>query len=203
MEISTLLLKKEELPILYDRCFEIPIHPALLDPRLSFDPGIAQHVFPKAAEEWYKDLKKYTKGVKDSGNKKWIQNIFLKEKPNISSKNGHQVLDVVWQDDVSTDSNGFASALSISRNSGGTLYYTGDRASQDFLSFDGNKYMRFPREKIKAFGIEEINHEDLHGVKIKKYSHHNIDNYPGALFLRNWAIEYMNEIFRRYPTFFT
>ena len=29
------------------------------------------------------------------------------------------------------------------------------------------------------------------------YAQHNIDHYPGALFLRNWAILYMNEVFKQ------
>ena len=28
------------------------------------------------------------------------------------------------------------------------------------------------------------------------YAQHNVDSYPGALFLRNWAILYMNEVFK-------
>ena len=37
MKIEDLLLKKEELPIVGDTCFMIPIHPRLLDPSIKID----------------------------------------------------------------------------------------------------------------------------------------------------------------------
>jgi len=37
MNLEQLFLKKEELPILYKTCFEIPIHPKLLDENLRID----------------------------------------------------------------------------------------------------------------------------------------------------------------------
>ena len=41
-------------------------------------------------------------------------------------------------------------------------------------------------KKIVSIGEHE-------GVRVYTYNQHNIDNYPGALFLRNWVILYLSE----------
>ena len=75
MELEKLFLKKEELPILNGNFFQIPIHPKLLTNEVKIDETIANKVFPKAAQEWYGDLKKYVKTLKDESIKEWINNI--------------------------------------------------------------------------------------------------------------------------------
>ncbi|MBI2056821.1 hypothetical protein HYT91_01050 [Candidatus Pacearchaeota archaeon] len=82
MELEKLFLTKQELPILYKNCFQIPIHPKLLDENVKIDNLIAQRLFPKVAEEWYKDLKNYSPETNQE--KEWIKKVFLKNKPKIT-----------------------------------------------------------------------------------------------------------------------
>lgn len=184
MELEELFLKKEELPILYKTCFQIPIHPKLLDPSLNIDTLIAKRIFPDVAQDWYEDLKKYN--PEDKQEKEWIDNVFLKEKPVIEKQFNHQIMNF-WQDDTNIEKNGFVSCFSISRNAGGSIYFD----EEDFNCRSiGKAYIHFSDEKYKEFKPEG---ED----NLFVYSSHNIDHYPGALFLRNWAIKYMNEVFRQ------
>ncbi len=183
MILEELFLKKEELPILHETCFQIPIHPKLLDNNLRIDEAIAQRIFPKVAKEWYTELKEYH--PEDDKKKEWIDNVFLKEKPNIEKHFNHQIFNF-WQDDVNFMDNGLVQCFSISRNAGGSLYFNKDEFNcQSF----GNLYIRFSEDKKKEFQFEKN--------KIYVYSSHNIDHYPGALFLRNWAIKYMNKVFKQ------
>jgi hypothetical protein len=184
MDIEQLFLRKEELPILHENCFQVPIHPKLLDSTLRIDETIAQRIFPKVAQEWYEELKKYS--PKDNQIKEWIDNFFLKEKPIIEKQFNHQMILGFWQDDINTSENGFVTNFSISRNAGGSLYFNED---EDNCQSWGILYMKFSEDKKKEFQFDKN--------KIYVYSSHNIDHYPGALFLRNWAIEYMNEVFKQ------
>ena len=182
MELEQLFLRKEELPIFYKNCFEIPIHPRLLDPTIQIDKSIAQRIFPQVAEEWYEDLRKYS--PEDKQEKEWIEGVYLKEKPVIEKHYNHQMLNF-WQDDVDLADNGFITCFSISRNAGGSIYFNKDDLNCESFGFH---YIKFSEEKKKEFQFNEN--------KIYVYSSHNIDHYPGALFLRNWAIKYMNEVFK-------
>ena len=47
MELEKLFLRKEELPILHETCFQIPIHPRLLNPDLEIEESIARKNIPK------------------------------------------------------------------------------------------------------------------------------------------------------------
>lgn len=184
MKLEELFLKKEELPIFYENCFQIPIHPRLLDQNIEIDESIARRIFPEVAEEWYEDLKKYS--PEDAQRKEWINRVFIKEKPKITRVYNHQILNEFWQDDVNFMDNGLVQCFSINRNAGGSIYFNKDEYNcQSF----GELYIKFSEDKKKEFKFEEN--------KIYVYSSHNIDHYPGALFLRNWAIKYMNEVFKQ------
>ena len=184
MELERLFLKKEELPISNETGFEIPIHPKLLDSNLKIDISIAQKIFPKVAEDWYNDLSKYI--PEDLEKRNWIKRVFLKEKPIIKKHYNHQILNEFWEDDVNFMENGLVQCFSISRNAGGSLYFNPEQYNcQSF----GELYIKFSEEKKKEFEFEED--------KIYVYDSHNIDHYPGALFLRNWAIKYMDEVFKQ------
>lgn len=102
-----------------------------------------------------------------------------------------------WQCNYQLDDNGFAGALSISRNYGGTLYLNRtDMGCEDYISFGKGKpsrYVKFTREKAMEFMIPGRSSEK--SIVANVYGEHNIDYYPGALFLRNWAINYMNMAF--------
>jgi len=202
MDIEKLLLTKEELPILYETCFIIPIHPKMLDPSIRLDLRVAQQVFSQVAVEWYGELNKYVETLASEQTKSWIKEVFLNKKPRVKRESGKQVLNTAyWRDDVGTGQNGFAHSLCISRNSGGSLYFSQDRSNVESISLDGDdEYIKFSKEKIREFAFEV--REDLNIAKLNIYGQHNIDSYPGALFLRNWAIDYINGIFVRHHELF-
>lgn len=203
MEIEKLMLKKEEIPILYKNCFQVPIHPRLLDSHVEIDESIARKVFPRAAKEWYEELAEYSKILEEKNTKRWIDEVFLKKKPKIKKEYGYQMVDTLyWRDDIFTNDNGFAHSLSISRNAGGTLYFNrNDFNCEAFAPFDASYgYIRFSRDKCQEFGIkykDKMFGNNLEGAKVNVYGTHNVDYYPGALFLRNWAILYLNEAMKQ------
>lgn len=199
MELKDLMLKKEEIPILHENCFQVPIHPKLLNPNIKIDENLARKVFPKVAHEWYEELKEYSNKLEDKDTKNWIDRVFLKKKPRIKKEYSYQVLDTLlhWEDRVFTSENGFANLLSISRDAGGSLYFQKDNFDcRRFCSFDSpTEYIRFSKDKSLEFNIEDkiITGKGFEGIYLHVYASHNIDYYPGALFLRNWAINYLNE----------
>jgi hypothetical protein len=190
MELDDLLLTKKELPILYGNCFIIPIHPKLLSDGISIDPKIANRVFPQVAAEWYDDLKEYVGNLGEGETKTWIKTVFLKETPKITESYGHQVIKPgVWEDNVWTKENGLAHCLSIDRNAGGSLYI------MEHPELIMLPYVNFTPKKFKEFDTGEMDQDNA--VTSHMYGQHNIDHYPGALFLRNWAILYLNEVFKQ------
>jgi hypothetical protein len=199
MLLENLILKKEEIPILHGACFQVPIHPKLLDTNIKLNENIAREVFPKATEEWYNDLIVYSKTLEDRNTKRWIDEVFLKKKPKIIKEYSYQMLDTLyWRDEIFNSKNGFASSLSISRNAGGSLYFKrGELSCEEFARFNGSTgYIQFSKDKALEFGFENKViklREGVSGVMVHVYTSHNIDYYPGALFLRNWAIFYINE----------
>ncbi|MFH0868915.1 MAG: hypothetical protein V1839_01680 [archaeon] len=201
MKLDDLLLKKEELPIrtiegtLSNPVFTVPIHPKLLSPDVKIDSIIASKVFSRAAKEWYTDLNNAIKNANDA-DRTWIKDVFLKKKAYAKLYGGNYILTGTgWQDDVLTNENGFATSLSISRNSGGTLYL--DPNSK--FEFVHKLYVRFSPEKFREYRCENFNPDKdcSQGTWTYVYSKHNIDYYPGALFLRNWAILYLNEAMKQ------
>lgn len=189
MELEQLFLRKEELPILYKSCFQVPIHPKLLDKDIKIDETIAQRLFPQVAEEWYEDLKNYS--PESNLEKEWIDNLFLKEKPEITKHFDHQIVNKIWRDDVNFMDNGLVQCFSICRNAGGSIYFRED--DNNCESLIPNMYMKLLEEKAKEFEYKKVGEYSIARV----YSQHNVDAYPGALFLRNWAVMYMNEVFRQ------
>jgi len=186
MEISQLLLTKEELPILHDSCFQIPIYLKLLNPDIKINPSIAKDIFPKVAEGWRNDLMKHISQEKDLGKKEWYENVFLKGHKEITKRNDSQFFGT-WEDEIQLADNGLVVGFSISRNAGGSLYFNKD---DDLCQSFGKPYIKFLEEKAKEFQFEKN--------RFFVYSPHNIDYYPGALFLRNWAMNYMNEVLQEF-----
>jgi hypothetical protein len=184
MELEKLFLAKTELPILHDNCFQIPIHPKLLDSNIKIREEIAREIFPQVAEEWKNDLKDYLPLERDLEKRKWYEEVFLKKREKIIRKNFSQFFGI-WEDNTQTLDNGFVCGFSISRNAGGSLYF--NQEEMNCQSF-GNIYIKFSEDKRKEFENEN--------KRIWTYAPHNIDYFPGALFLRNWAIKYMNEVFK-------
>lgn len=159
MKLNDLLLKKEELPILHETCFQIPIHPKLLDPKIKINEDIAKDIFPQVAEEWSKELEK-------------------NKLPNYDNL-------------IKFGDNGLVTGFQISRDFGGNIYF--DEEDSSCKNGIPNRYILFSEEKAKEFEYKKL------GGKISiayNYANGNINDYPGALFLRNWAIKYMNEVFK-------
>ena len=191
MDLEQLLLQKEELPILRETSFIVPIHPVLLRPDIKLNPSLAHQVFPQAAAEWYADLAAYTEGLADGQTKNWYKEVFQREKPIVAKEHRRQTLRGAWQDDIVKTETGFAYGLSISRDGGGSLYF--NKEDQCCLRGIFPKLVNFTPEKFKAYAVpNEPFPVDLLGAIAYAYGHHNIDYYPGALFLRNWAILYLN-----------
>jgi len=207
MKIEDILLKKEELPILNETYFQIPIHPKLLEISTTINTNIAKNMFEMAADEWYDDLKEYAAIVEEKpGNvgestKKWLERVYLKEKPKITEKYGMQTIESLgWESGVLVQTNGFARSLSISRDFGGTLYYNpsfSQMSGTAFVPLEDSETIKFSEEKIKEFSYRIYHDNQLKGGEMHVYNDHNIDNYPGALFLRNWAILYLNEAMKQ------
>jgi len=199
MKIEDILLKKEEIPILNECFFQMPIHPRLLDRSIMLDPKLANKLFPNAAQEWYIDLKEYEKTIEDESTKKWLNDVFLKEEPQIKEEYGIQYLrDGRWEDRVERADNGFARCFMINRDVGGSMFFNNDRSCEAFVSFDGtDDFLRFSKEKITEFAKEIKDYGDFKGGNLHVYGLHNVDAYPGALFLRNWAILYLNEAMKQ------
>lgn len=189
MKLDDLLLKKKEIPILHKSCFQIPIHPKLLDNKISIKESVANEVFEKVVFDWYNDLNDYIKSENDELCREWIENVYLKEKPKIEKVNNRQFFGV-WEDNVWFSENGFVSGFSINRNAGGSIYFN-DNDFNCEASVPG-AYLKFSEEKSREFSVKKIGEFNRAYI----YASHNVDGYPGALFLRNWAIMYMNEIFK-------
>ena len=192
MQLEELLLRKEELPISHETRFVVPIHPSLLRSDIRLNPNLAKQVFRQAAEEWYADLTVYTERLENGKTKSWHQEVFLREPPKVSTNQyGRQtILNGMWGDLVQVSETGFVHGLSISRDAGGSLYYNNDdlQSCRDYIH---PQIVLFSPEKFDAYAIKKF--PDNEGVFAHTYGHHNVDYYPGALFLRNWSMLYLNE----------
>ncbi len=202
MKLEELMLTKKEIPLLYETCFQVPIHPKLLSPDVKIGQEIARETFRKAAQEWYDELKIYSETLTDPEIKKWINSVFLKKRPSIKNEYGHQVLSTLnWQDDFFMLDNGFVKSFTINRNFGGSLYINREELhGREFVPFDDTSgYIRFSKEKVIEFAAEAKvwDIERRQGATVYIYGQHNVDNYPGALFLRNWALLYLNEAMKQ------
>jgi hypothetical protein len=178
MDIEQLCLKREELPILgnvHKIFFQIPIHPKLLNNSINIDMTIAQRIFPQVIKEGYKHL------IKDvnfnNEEREWTSTLFLER----------DLIDIK-RSKVFFMNNGFVNKFSIDNDKGGTLYFNNQKLNYKSYALT---FIKFSEEKYKEFSIED----DVDSLFV--YSHENINTYPKALFLRNWAIEYMNEVFRQ------
>ena len=191
MSIENLLLTKEEVPIISGSHFIIPIHPMLLRKDMVIDKNLAYSVFPQAAEEWYTELTEYVSTLENGKEKTWINDVFLKGKPEVKEERGRLTVYPLkfWQALVETMENGFATVLSINRNVGGSLFLPPDDKKQHISPV----IVKFSPEKFKAYEAEDIGLDSSLGAYSYAYDQHNIDNYQGALFLRNWAMLYVNE----------
>lgn len=198
MKIEDLLLTKEEIPIIHETAFYLPIHPMLLDPAIMLDPNLARKVFPRAAEEWHEDLSKHTEALPEGQTKRWYLETFLSKSPKVTEEERFQKLNVCgWRGEFFPDKNGFAGGLSVTRNSGSLYFDKGDLQCTLTLCPESNRDLMFTLEKRKRFGYKDklMTNDSLTFIHV--YGRHNVDYHPAALFLRNWAILYLNEAMRQ------
>ena len=191
MKLEEVLLRKEELPIVGENRFQVPVHPSLLKEDVVFDARIASALFSTAAHEWYSDLREYVQTLPENTpderlRKNWITESYLDKPVEIIRENGRQRLRF-WEDLVGCDDRGFVTCFDISRNAGGSLYLGNDFEREQFAFA---KLVKFNDDKKKRYSIDKM------GMKMNMYSMHNVDYYQGALFLRNWAMLYLNEALR-------
>ena len=192
MGIDSCILSKEEVKIIESGNFYIPIHPKLIDPNVSINPDLARNVFEKSAYEWYEDLIRHYDLVSDKTEKNFIKREFLDLFSGVSNKDGELcLLNGVWKNIFGLSDNGFADTLSISRNSRGSLYFNKIDSCEYFIPLNGmeNRYFKIGKEKALEFCYDKF--IDSPG-KIYTYNKHNVENFPSALFLRNWALNYVN-----------
>ncbi len=190
MKLEEVLLRKEELPIIGENRFQVPIYPSLLKEDVVFDTTMAAQVFPWAAKEWYDDLTIYARNLPESSSqekekKRWLQESYLDKPVKVVRENGRQIVTPpgFWEDLVGCDKRGFATHFSISRNAGGSLYLGNDFEREQFAFA---KLVKFDEDKKRTYCIDESCN------KMIMYSMHNVDYYQGALFLRNWVMLYLN-----------
>ena len=90
--------------------------------------------------------------------------------------------------DFSFMDNGFVKSVSMNGGLNGELYF--DNKELNYKSY-ALTFINFSEEKFKEFSNEKG------GNKVFIYSQKNINTSDKALFFRNWAIEYMSEVFRQ------
>jgi len=179
MKIEDILLTKEEIKVNDYGLFNLPIHPRLLDEDIELSYEHESKSFLKSIDEWKTDLTEYNKNNDDEVNAEWIERCFLKKG-----------FPSYWESNVLNLKNGFASSLSINRNHGGTIYYL-PRESEEYMSCTR---LNFSPEKLSEFRSKETSIDKPDKGYVMIYRMHNIDHYPGALFLRNWGINYLNNV---------
>ncbi|MEK6938712.1 MAG: hypothetical protein AABX04_06730 [Nanoarchaeota archaeon] len=187
MKLEELLLKKEELPILGEASrFVVPIHPALLQVKL--DPDLCHRVFPQVAQEWYIELSAYAETVEDPEIKKWYREYFLAQEPIIEMRTGRQTIKHLWWQDLhQIRENGFAEGLGITRDQGMLLLNEEPQyVPRGLVNFVPDKFAAYTTEKMQR----------VQGMRAFIYERQNITTYPAALFMRNWAMMYLNEVMK-------
>ena len=81
---------------------------------------------------------------------------------------------------------------------GSLIFKDDDINCRYYAFFAGSRYIGFSESKAREFAIK-VDENNKCGI-VNVHSHHNIDSYPGALFLRNWAMAYNNEALKQvYP----
>ena len=210
IRLDQLLLSKDEIPIFKDRFFHLPVHPQLLSVKL--DPELGIKVFPQAVQEWYAELSAHTERL-DSKNKlkKWYQEVFLREEPRIVNLGNYLIIiPLRWESGVYCNEEGFAHSLSIARDAGGSLVNPQVRyVYDDQIRFTPDKFKEYevPLTEINRLKEKDLSPEELeeHGIlrlgmegmtELLVYGQHNVEFYPGALFLRNWGVLYLNAALR-------
>lgn len=199
MGIEGLLLTKDEIPIIRETSFYLPIHPMLLDKGLNLDPEIAFRLFPQAVKEWHEELSRHTETLPAGQTKTWYQEVFLKGGLRIAEEKGFPRfrLPFGWGSEAYADERGFAQTLSVTRNSGSIYFNVTDDQCGWAIFEDSIPGVRFAPEKLKGFSHKNRVYDGRRLFSLHIYAKHNVDHFPAALLLRNWGILYLNEAMKQ------
>jgi len=192
--LENILIEKNEIPIKYNTCFHVPIHPILIEPEIRLDPVLAPRIFPQVVVEWYDEMTTLAELERDQETKKRYQSTFLKQRPVIDNEKLVNFT-VQWKPNVKTTKEGFAKLLSLGGNSGLLYFYPQySNVSQGCVEDVNPNKIRFTPEKFCEYSLPDLFQGDgVPGRDLYVYQQHNIEDLPTALFFRNWAIMYLNE----------
>ena len=187
MELQNLLLTPSEL-IIRDSCFQVPIHPSIIQYQHKLETLNAEHFFHPAVNAWKKELRGYTKSLDLSSQEKreekeWITQSFLKPERFIRKKFQTERYGS-FENNTQQDDRGFSGYISIGRNFG-SLYFNN---TDEFHAFPYPKYLNLTEAKLAEYKIPGEEHQ------IYTHRQHNIDHFPQALLLRTWAMIYLNQV---------
>lgn len=182
--------------------FFVPIHPKLLSKNVSMNEFYAKSAFPEVVDDWQDDLKKYSDSIMENKNypeefdkeeyKSYIDTHISRKVEAVFEHNEYKLKPTSWESSVTTSETGFARSISVGASMGGTLFFDPNSeymVSPHDLKFSDEKFLEYQSDK--KFG----NPKD--GLYVNAYSHHNIDWYPSGLFLRNWAVKYLNKVMKQ------
>jgi hypothetical protein len=174
--MGELYLRKDEVPISKVNTFFMPVHPYLVLSKVHIEESIAQESFLKAVEEWWEEIQpmkaKYA--------------YIHEKKPSINNIYGNYEF-LGWESEAIPFDNGFIYCFSLAREDGSMIYKKEDLNC--ILPLKMN--MKIDKDKQNQF-INPLNHE------IHAYTFHNLKSYPATLFLRDWSLNYMNDVFKKY-----
>lgn len=193
--LEDILIQEEELDVFRRRPdsetfrFYVPIHPSLLRKDIVLDETLPQKVFPKAIKEWKRRLQKVLPVLIGEEKEKAERYLEAKQKWRKTGSCTIRVehipgYEVSW---YWTEDTGLANALSIGRDSGGSLYFN-SQTLPEYVTLVSPHAVNFSAEKIALYRAEG---DDEH-PQIYCYKLHNVDSYLGALFLLSWGRQYIN-----------
>lgn len=186
MEIDDILLKSREIYIGDGQekpRLVVPIHPSLLRKDIKIDERLGYETLSRAIKPWRKDVNKYHKIIKDTTSKKSI---------NIGGvESVHDDVWIIKPEDIYIDRFGFMD---------NGLVRTFQLGDENALYLDQNNTISihqdeavFKAEKLYEYSCKKD--DDILGsgfATCYAYQVHNLGNYRAALFLKNWAVIYLN-----------
>jgi len=181
MELEKLLLTREEIVITEtERCsFVVPIHPSLigdLPQSIPQDPSYLLRSIPEAIRWTIKDLQTYI--TTGEGRRIGTAEKVLRELPREDREYNQSSMISPGFTVIHTFHKNCPYTMAISTNPG--LYIDTERISSSTCKFSEEKFAEY-RNKRRQTHV---------------WTTHNIDHMPQALFLRNWAIAYHNELLK-------
>ncbi len=191
MTVEEFMLEREEIPVTERGGFMMPFPSIFLEEDLSVNSSIPSEVFQATVIQWHEDLSAIVDKMEDCETRKWYGRAFLNDPPVVEKISGYQKY-AGWKDFYETNEQGFPIDFYISRNGGGSLFYSPDQDKKLYVPLGRDTlYSRLSELKAKFFGYKFFDDEKSE-VTMHAYSSHNVDRLPGALFLRNWAVQSVN-----------